>query len=277
MTEQIRLSPDIILVRKEISLQVEHQRSITKPEDLILSSHMRSFEAFNAMDQSPKFINFIHQMRNLSYCPPEEWEMFRIAVKGRFNELAAEDLLRGKTLQWGTLLDSAHSRHILERLYPRAKIKNHSEGGYDFESSSIRQGDRHLPSPDFILITQGLLTFFAETSYSTNKKYWKKKLKRNHQTIYEFLGRRAFQELFSTTHCNLVMTSCTYQDRKNLLASNRRLSLTKLPYSREEYDEYFDSKFPNSPPHQFYNSETDPKHWSNFLDAAGLREEFAEV
>lgn len=276
MTEQKRLSADIKLVRKEISLQVEHQRSITHPDDLVLSPHMQSSEAFHAMDQSPRFTKFIHQMKNLSYCPPEEWTMFLVAVKGRFNELAAEDLLRGKTLQWGTLLDSAHSRPILEKLYPRATTKNHSVDGYDFESSSIRLGDRHLPSPDFILITQGLLTFFAETSFSTNKKYWRKKLKRNHQTIYEFLGKKAFHELFSATHCNLVMTSGIYPDRKKLLTSNRRLSLTRLPYSREEYDEYFDSKFPNTPP-QFYKSETVPQHWSNFLDTVGLKEEFAEV
>lgn len=253
--QRIRI-PDIKKVRREVFLQTELQRSILHLRPHAISPLMTAQEAFDAYSSTNEFGTFIHQMTQQTYCTPEEWAYFRTSVRGRLNEMMAVDVLSKKALkrESATVLDSAHAKPIIKALFPDSKETDHGRD-YGIESSSLRVGSVHLPSPDAMIVVRGNLRSFCETSLKEKEKdwnYWRKKRSRFRDTRAHFRKLGGYLEgLFTPMNCNLVMTKVGYENRKKmgLLRNMAPTEFTKLPYSMDEFDDFFNGLIPVNPPH----------------------------
>lgn len=275
MSEEQRIRiPNIRDVRRAINLQTQLQREVLDQRPHDISPHMTAQEVFDAYSATNEFQTFTHQMTQLSYCPPDEWDLFRTIVRGHLNELIAIAIISTKALKIknAIVLDSAHSKHIIKALFPDAKETDHGVD-YGIESSSLRVGSTHLPSPDAMIVVKGNLRTFCETSLREKGKdwnYWRRKRARFRDTRNHFrrLGRD-FDGLFTYTNCNLVMTRVGYENRKRmgLLRNMTPTEFTRLPYSRNEFDEFFDGIIPRDPPHTYRSQdENDKVHWRELLE-----------
>lgn len=224
-------------------------------------------EAFDACSQHDFFS--IREITQLSYCPPEDLHLFRAVMRGRVNELMALDMISGQANKRknSVLLDSSHAKPILQKLYPDSEETDHGQV-YGFESSSLRVGALHLPSPDNILVVNDNPREFGEASLSRNWKYWWKKKKRFKNTRDHFRGLGGyFSGLLTPVHCNLIMTRKVYEKRKSLglVRKNVPTNFTQMPYSREEFEEFFESILPKNTPYQ-PQTEIPKVHWRELLE-----------
>lgn len=272
--------PNIKNVRREIASQIEHQQSKLYLRPHVISPFMKAQEAFDAYSTTEEFSTFIHQMTRLTYCPPEEWDVFRASVRGRLNEMLAVDMLSKKASKRGdaTVLDSSHSKPIIQSLFPDSKETDHGKN-YGIESSSLRVGSIHLPSPDAMVVVRGNLRTFCETSLKEREKdwgYWRKKRARFRDTRSHFIKLGGYlYGLFISMNCNLVMTRTGYDNRKKmgLLRHMAPTEFSKLPYSMDEFNEFFDGLIPKNPPHKSTLQNPTHPYWKELIES----EEFVEV
>lgn len=227
------------------------ERTFYRP---ILSSRMSAQEVFDAIPYTSGYSMYVQQVFHDSFVRPgtDEWDRFRTLAKGRLNELVAGEILREQCPINSVIVDCSGGLPILGEMFPASTVTDYGMGLY-----SVDEGEKSLPSTDFWELTlNGNVSLMAETSTQTKLGYWRKKVKKSLEAIVVF-DRAAdladLKEVFCKTKVGLVATAMEkrqFNQMSKLMAHKTRksrVSVIKLPYSSEEFDEFFQGFLPKEP------------------------------